>query len=185
MLYNPAAVDFPINLKLDGRRALVVGGGPIAYRKAQALAQAGAEVVVVAPRIDARFRRFRKLQRTFKPSDVDGACLVVAATDDATVNRQVFRACARKQLPVNVVDVPDLCTFTMPATFRRGGLTVSFSTNGGSPALARELRLRLERIYPKQLGAVLRSLAQARASMPASAERRHLMKRLARAAVRR
>src|SRR5262245_53427186 len=105
-------MDYPVNLKLDGRRALVVGGGAIARRKAQALRRAGARVVAVAPSFDARFPAHRLVRRAFRASDTDGAFVVVAATDDARVNRAVHAACVRRRIPVNVVDVPELCTFT-------------------------------------------------------------------------
>lgn len=171
-------MDFPVNLKLADRPCLVVGGGAVAYRKARALARAGARVLAVAPSFDVRFGRFRTAKRAFRASDVAGACVVVAATDDPRVNRRVFNACARRRIPVNVVDVPELCTFTMPATFRRGELTVAISTNGASPALSRALRLVLEKMYPKRLAGLVRALRRARAARPRGGERRRLMRRL-------
>ncbi len=174
-------MDFPVNLRLFGRPCLVVGGGTVARRKARALARAGARVTVVAPEV--RFRGCHVLLRRFRASDVDGTFAVIAATGDAGVNRRVHAACLRRGVPVNVVDVPELCTFTVPATLRRGDLTIAVSTNGRSPALSREIRLELERLYPRAFAAIVRRLGTVRAAVPAGAGRQRLMKRLAKRAI--
>jgi len=140
----------PVFLRVEGRTCLVVGGGQVATRKARALLAAGAHVVVVAPSwtptvatlvergaIDLR-------PRPFTPEDLEGVFLVVAATDDPTVNETVARAAHERRVLVNVVDAPERGSFLVPATFRRGDALVAISTNGRSPALARWVRRRLE-----------------------------------------
>ncbi len=165
-----------MNLKLDGRLAVVVGGGDVALRKARVLAAAGARVLVVAPRIGPGFRGIESRRRAFRASDLRGASVVIAATDDPTVNRRVHAACAGRGIPVNVVDVPDLCTFTVPAVFRKGKLTIAISTGGEAPALAAEIRRDLQRRY----AGLVERMSRVRRSMPPGPERRRAMKRMAR-----
>jgi len=171
-------MDFPVNLKLAGRRALVVGGGAVARRKAAALGRAGAEVVAVAPAFGRSFPAARLVRRSFRATDVAGAFVVVAATDDARVNRAVHAACVRRRVPVNVVDVPELCTFTVPATLRRGALTIAISTNGAVPALAKAIRRELERLYPARFASIVARLGRERSRRPRGRARQRLMIRL-------
>jgi len=144
------AVYYPAFLDLRGRRCVVVGGGAVAERKIGALLDAGARVVVVSPMvteeltalvaanvIEHRARRFRR-------HDVRGAALVVAATGVLAVDDVVAAAARRARALVNVVDRPDACDFILPSVLRRGDLQIAVSTGGKSPALAREIRRRLE-----------------------------------------
>lgn len=155
---------YPVSLKVDGERCLVVGGGAVAWRKARALVRAGAHVAVVSPQFDARFGRLtvRRIRRAFRAADVRGAFLVVSATGDPAVNRAVFEACRRRGIPVNVVDRPELCTFIVPAVVRRGPVTVAVSTGGVFPGLAKALRRELERRLPRTLGVQAARLARER-----------------------
>src|SRR5262245_11567325 len=107
---------YPVSLKVRGEPCLVVGGGPIALRKAQALVRAGARVTVVSPELIPGFGplKVERVVRRFRPADARGAFLAVAATDDPAVNEAVFRACRRHRVLVNVVDRPDRCTFIAP-----------------------------------------------------------------------
>jgi precorrin-2 dehydrogenase / sirohydrochlorin ferrochelatase len=139
---------YPIFLNLSGRRAVVVGGGKVALRKAQDLADAGAKVRVVAPKLLAAFGKDRRLEcvkDAYGPSHLAGAFIVIAATDDETVNARVAADAAEDGAITNVVDRPSLCDFIVPATVKRGWLTVAISTGGAAPSLARKLRERLEK----------------------------------------
>lgn len=147
---------FPIFLDIRGRACLVVGGGPVAARKAAALLDAGARVRLVAPELDpaieemGRAGEIRIERRPFRDSDLDGCALVIAATDDEAVNRAVHAGARRRDLPCNVVDQPSLCTFIFPSVLRRGDLVIAISTGGASPAVCRRLRRELEgRIGPE------------------------------------
>ncbi len=148
----------PIFLNLRGERCLVVGGGDIALRKASMLLRAGAEVQVVAPEILPVLRE--KLEDGkggfrlghYRPADLAGAVLAVAATDHRTVNRQVSEDCRARGLPVNVVDDPALCSFIFPSIVDRSPLMVAVSSAGASPVLARLLRARLESTIPAGYG---------------------------------
>lgn len=151
--HSQAPVLFPAVLKLEGLSAVVAGGGPVAARKATALADAGARVTVIAPRTVADIRglvaegRVRHIERRWRRRDGDRARIVVAATDDERLNATIGRRAGRKGSWVNVVDSPDLCTLHMPSCLRRGDLTVAVSTGGRSPALARRVRESLERLF--------------------------------------
>ncbi|MFH1549268.1 MAG: bifunctional precorrin-2 dehydrogenase/sirohydrochlorin ferrochelatase [Planctomycetota bacterium] len=157
---------FPVSLKLEGRRCLVVGGGRVALRKARALLDAGAEVVAVAPRFDAAFRKLkgkvRLLRKRYTGADIRGCAFVVAATSDARVNARVSRDARRRRIPVNVVDVPDLSDVIIPSTLRRGGFTISVSTGGSSPLLAQKVRRELEKYFPKAYSGYVSLLGELR-----------------------
>ena len=133
-------------LNLEGRRVLVVGAGRIAHEKITGLLKCGADVHVVAPEVEAEVEtlevegRVHIQRRTFHEEDVGGAFLVIAATNDMTVNTSVFEASERRSIPVNVVDVPPLCSFILPAVERNGPLAVAISTGGASPALAKRMK---------------------------------------------
>lgn len=129
-------------LDLEGRRALVVGGGTVAREKVEGLLACGARVTVVAPEIDAELDRpgVELLRREYRSADLEGRLLVVAATSTSSVNRQVFRDAEACGLLCNVVDVPGLCSFILPAVHRQGPIAVAVSTGGASPALAQRLR---------------------------------------------
>lgn len=154
---------YPAFLDLRGRPCLVVGGGPIARRKALSLVRAGAKVFVVAPEISAGFGRCTLIRRRFRPSDVKGMALAIGATDDPGAQRKLWEVCRRRNVPVNVVDVPELCTFIVPSVFRRGPLAIAISTGGGSPALSKAIRLELERLYPAGLAKWVSRLKRDRA----------------------
>jgi precorrin-2 dehydrogenase/sirohydrochlorin ferrochelatase len=124
----------------------------VAWRKAKALAETGAEVKVVSPEFcDALWRLdgVGLIERPFEEGDVAGATLVFAATDDAELNRNVARAARRSGALVNVVDTPAECDFIVPSTLVRGDLMVSISTSSAAPALSRRLRLELEELLPE------------------------------------
>lgn len=148
----------PVFLDLKGKHCLVVGGGEVAARKAALLLQAGAWVTIVADQICDGFAALHEHDRiayrseAFTPSHLDEVVLVIAASEDATVDRQVSDAAKSKHLPVNVVDQPDLCTFIMPSIIDRSPLLVAVSTGGASPVLARLLRARLETMIPSAYG---------------------------------
>lgn len=169
-------MDFlPIFLKVEGKLCLVVGGGEIAHRKASVLGDAGATVKVVAPQLSAAFAGMSGIEyvaERFQPAHLDGAILVIAATSDSAVNQQVAQQARARNIPVNVVDSPDLCTFIMPSILDRSPLMVAFSSGGASPVLTRMLRGKLETLIPQGYGrlaafsARLRDTVKARIANP-------------------
>lgn len=148
---------YPIFLKLDGKKCLVVGGGPVAARKIEKLLESGARVVAVSIDFSDQVRRLASssaelelFERPFKNSDLAGAVLVIAATDSEEVNTRVHKETALLGLPVNVVDKPDLCSFYVPSIVTRGDLKIAISTDGKSPALAKKIRKNLEAIFDER-----------------------------------
>lgn len=138
---------YPVNLLLDGRRCLVVGGGEVAARKAQGLLDCGGQVHVVAPRIGAAIRAEGRVtweERPYRSSDLEGCWLVIAATDRSDVNRSVYVDGEAAGVWVNGADDPQHCSFTLPSVVRRGDLMLTVSTGGRSPAVATWIRRRLE-----------------------------------------
>lgn len=175
---------YPVFLDVAGRPCLVVGGGAVAGRKAGVLLQSGARVTVVSPDVKqplarwARQRRVRWVRRRFRPSDLAGTFLVVAATDDQVVNRQVFQAAQRRQSLVNVVDQPARCTFLVPSVLRCGPVAIGISTSGVSPALSKWLRRDLTARYGPWVARVAGRMRRWRAAVhrqaagPAARKRR-------------
>ena len=159
---------YPLSLKIAGRRCVVIGGGPVAERKVASLLECGAQVVVVAPEATPALKswaaenRLRYLERAFEPADVSGAALAIAATDDTDVNTAVREAAARAGALVNVVDVPDLCDFYIPASVNRGKFQITVSTSGASPTLAKRVRIALEREFGPEYEAYTELLARLR-----------------------
>lgn len=145
---------------LECEPCLVVGGGRVAERKVDALLEAGARVTVVAHEAteglrllaDAGAIALRLGEVT--EDDLREPVLVVAATDDADLHAWLSAECRNRRIPVNVVDVPALCTFTVPATIRRGPLTLALMTGGEAPALAKKLRRMLEEQVGPEYGAL-------------------------------
>jgi precorrin-2 dehydrogenase/sirohydrochlorin ferrochelatase len=164
-------MQYPVNLVLDGRRCLVVGGGRVALRKVEGLLACGGRVTVVAPRVTPELRMLTDLvidQRRWRPDDLDGMWLVIAATDDPAVNRAVYDAGQRAGVWVNGADDPANCSFTLPSVVRRGDLQVTVSTGGRSPALATWLRRRLEGEIGPEYAVLLDLLATERDGLKAA-----------------
>ena len=137
---------YPIYLNLNGKRALVVGGGTIAEGKIDRLRQTGANITVVSPEATpgivryAEYGEVRWLRREYGAGDVDGAFIVIAATNQGDVNQRIFEDAERLGILLNVVDDPPRCNFIAPSIIERGPVTLAISTGGASPALARKLR---------------------------------------------
>jgi len=156
-----------MNLNVEGRRCVVVGGGTVALRKIEGLLDAGADVLVVSPQVcdEIRILPVRVCVRAFDETDLQGAALAIAATDDPAVNLHVAASANELGIPVNVVDQPALCSFFVPALVRRGGLVISISTSGASPALARRIRERLEAEFGPEYEAYVKWLDDLRSEI--------------------
>jgi precorrin-2 dehydrogenase / sirohydrochlorin ferrochelatase len=133
-------------LRLSGRRCVVVGGGAVGVEKVEGLLACDADVTLVAPDVEpalaehAREGSIAWERREYRAQDLDGAFLVIASTDDTEVNIAIFEDAERRAMLVNVVDVPPLCNFILPAIVRQGPLSIAISTAGASPALAKRMR---------------------------------------------
>lgn len=152
---------YPVFLDMRGKRAVVIGGGPIAERRIRGLIKAEAIVTLIAPeatpalQASAAAGAIRWLRREFQSGDLDGACLAIAATDSKQTNAAIAREAEACRILLNVVDDPALCTFIAPAIVERRGITIAISTNGRSPALARKIREEIERLLPIEYGSLL------------------------------
>ncbi|MEN8761417.1 MAG: siroheme synthase CysG [Thiogranum sp.] len=159
---------FPVFMDLAGRDCLVVGGGNVAARKVNLLLRAGARVEVVAPQLCEKLAVQRSAgtithsAREFEETDVEGKVLVIAATSQEEVNRSVSEFAKARNIPVNVVDDPELCSFIVPSTINRSPVQVAVSSGGASPVLARLLRARLESYVPAAYGHMAKLVASFR-----------------------
>jgi len=161
----------PIFLDVRGKKCLVVGGGEVSFRKATLLVQAGAQVTIVSPEIGAPFANLAGLTHIaerFKASHLDGYILVVAATDEQATNETVSREAKLRNIPVNVVDNPALCSFIMPSILDRSPIVVAFSSGGASPVLIRMLRGKLETMIPQAYSRLASFSARFRSSVKTS-----------------
>ena len=144
---------YPICLDLEAKHCVVVGGGKVAERKVQGLLSSSARVTVISPELTDGLRlqhadgEIEWLGREYQPGDLAGAFLVIAATDVEDTQKMVYQEATANNLLLNVADVPRRCNFILPATARQGDLAISVSTGGKSPALARKIRMELEKRY--------------------------------------
>lgn len=160
---------YPVALRVAGRSCLVVGGGAVAARKVRSLLEAGAAVTVVSPELGADLAAARSEDalwawhpREFWAEDVNGCLLVVAATDDPTVNRAVAAAATQAGALSNVVDAPEASDFFVPSVIQRGQLQLTVGTGGVAPAVAAAVKRRLELAFPAEWGEAVAILGRAR-----------------------
>jgi precorrin-2 dehydrogenase/sirohydrochlorin ferrochelatase len=165
---------YPLNLiGLEESKVIVIGGGSVSARKVSSLIDAGAHPVVISPEFDAAIRDFARsgliqlVERPYQVGDLRGAFLVISATDDPQVNRQVWEEARERGCLMNAVDDPEHSNFILPAVVRRGEVTVAFSTGGGSPALARRMRERLEAEVGDEIGSLAQIMAELRPELMA------------------
>jgi siroheme synthase-like protein len=155
-------------LKLRGRRCLVVGGGPIGLEKAEGLLACDGDVVVVAPDVGPELERLADegsiawLRRDYEPADLEGSFMAIACTDDTEVNISIYEDAERRAMLVNVVDVPPLCNFILPAVVRTGPLAIAISTAGASPALAKRMKREISELFGEEYARLAIMLNDAR-----------------------
>ena len=159
---------YPIYLELEDAQAVVIGAGSVAARKAKTLVATGANVKVIARNIEPAFQELCEglpieiIQGDYSKEHLHDAFLVIAATNDNTLNTQIFEDCQALKILCNVVDVPPLCNFYVPAVIQRGDLQVAISTNGRCPAYAGHLRRKFQELITEDHGRFLMVLDYAR-----------------------
>jgi siroheme synthase-like protein len=173
---------YPIFLDIEDRNVVIIGGGNVCARKAETMMNYGARVTVIAPEFTPEIEKWAeegtlKIRRKrYEENDLDGANIVIASTDDESVNTRIAEDCRRRRIPVNVVDVTHLCEFIVPAIIEKGSIQIAVSTGGRSPALARTLKEDLQRaIGPEydEVNQVLGSLREAaKKTLPTDADRK-------------
>jgi precorrin-2 dehydrogenase len=162
---------YPAFLKIEGKKCVVVGGGAVAARKAKTLLDAGAELLIIAPELSPGLQkitgrgRVKHIARGYRKTDLRGAFIAVAATDDMEVNLRVCRDAESLGILVNCAAPPDAGNFIVPSASERSGLTIAVSTGGRSPMLAKLLRRELDE-YTAGYAALLEFLEEARARLP-------------------
>jgi siroheme synthase-like protein len=162
---------FPVMLDLTHRPCVVVGGGAVAQRKVEGLLEAGARVTVVSPWLThallamATEARLHWRPREYMQGDAAGFVLVMVATDDIRVNAAVAAECRERGIWVNCADDPERCDFILPSVLRRGAVTISVSTGGQSPTMARLVREELEALLPPDVAALTAVMADVRRTL--------------------
>ena len=162
---------FPVFIRLRGRRVAVAGGGEQAAQKVRLLAKTGAAINVFSPAPSAELRRLAGrgaitlARRNFRDTDADGAALVFAAAGDARMDKKVSAAAQARNIPVNTVDRPALCTFYTPALVDRDPVVVAVGTEGAAPVLARRIKSTLETMLPPATGALAKFAQSLRAEV--------------------
>lgn len=152
--------SLPIFFNIKNRHCVVIGGGDVATRKVNMLLKANAAITLVSPDLCqelqalADTKKIKHLKATFDAPQLDGACLVIAATDDGAVNEMVSLAAKAENIPVNVVDSPALCTFTMGSIIDRSPIVIAVSSEGNAPVLARYVRTKIETMLPSAYGRI-------------------------------
>jgi len=143
---------YPIFLDVEDRSVVIIGGGNVCARKAETMLRYGARVTVVSPAFTDEIEQWARKgsiaikRKPYDASDLEGASIVIASTDDQRVNEQIAADCRARKIPVNVVDVTPLCEFIVPAIVESGSIQIAVSTGGKSPAVARTLKEDLQRM---------------------------------------
>lgn len=172
---------YPINLTIEHKACLIIGGGPVAAKKTIGLLEAGADVTIISPALCHELetlyqkKRFCWLSRLYQAGDEAGYFLVICACGDDSVNHAVWTAASAHNQLLNVCDEPDLCSFTAPSVLHRGDLQISIATNGKSPALSHWLCQRLSEEIGPAYGPWLNTLGrirdEAKKQLPTSLDR--------------
>lgn len=179
---------YPIFLELAGRRAVIIGGGAVAVRKAQPLLAAGARLVIVAEHVDDMLTALcarseaELVKSKYSKNYLAGAVLAIAATNNRQLNKQIYKDCQELEILCNVVDQPELCDFFVPAVVKRGDLQIAIGTEGYCPAYAGHLRKKLEGTFSDKHGQFLAELETLRKriikDVPDPADRKALLGKL-------
>jgi siroheme synthase-like protein len=155
-------------LKLKGRRCVVVGGGEIGLEKVEGLLSCDGDVTLVAPEAVGELEALAREgsihweRRAYRPEDLEGTFMVIASTDDTDVNIAIYEDAERRAMLVNVVDVPPLCNFILPAIVRTGPLAIAISTAGASPALAKRMKREVAELFGEEYATLAVMLNDAR-----------------------
>ncbi|MDP2918019.1 MAG: bifunctional precorrin-2 dehydrogenase/sirohydrochlorin ferrochelatase [bacterium] len=159
---------YPLNVDIENKKCVVVGGGSVAERKVKTLLKYGAKITVISPKLTKGLKALKKkrkiihINKKYSPSCLSGAFLAIGATDDTALNSALGKLAQRKNLLVNVVDKPKYGNFIAPAVVKRGLLNIAISTSGASPALAKKIRIDLEKRYGKEYKKIVNDLAKER-----------------------
>ena len=167
---------FPLFIDLTDRPCLIVGGGRVACRKVEKLLPYGPKITLIAPEFCPELVEMRGIslqRRSYCDADIRGMALVIAATDDAALNRRISIACREQNIPVNVVDDRENCTFLFPCLVQQGELSVGISTGGASPTAAVWLKEQISDMIPTDFDKILLWLESLRPRFKAEIPEEH------------
>lgn len=180
---------YPVFLNLKNKKAVVIGGGSVAERKAQTLLSCNADVSIISPKITPRLRRLVKegkveyIKKGYEDKDIKDAFIVVAATNDRGINEAIYKTAERDGCLLNIVDKPESSNFIVPSVISRGDLTIAISTGGRSPALSKQIRKELQQIYGREYEIFIKTMGKIRGallrSVPSEKTRRRIFTKLA------
>lgn len=159
---------YPVSLDIEGKRCIVIGGGEVAFRKVRTLLEYGADVEIISPELSRELVEMgnkglaRITHRGYKTGDLQKALLVIVATDNSAVNQQVGKEAWDRGILVNMPDDPASSDFIVPSHLRRGDMTIAVSTGGRSPALARNIRKRIEQEFGDHYEEIVRLVGEVR-----------------------
>ena len=161
---------YPVMLNLKNEKCVIVGGGIVALRKCMALLECEASITVISPKFLSEFDRFVEerilfIRDVFRTYYIEDSFLVIAATEEKETNREISQYCKKNKILVNVADELEYCSFIAPAFFRRGDLTISVSTGGKAPALAKKIKENIEKSYPAEYAQYVNTMGLLRASI--------------------
>ena len=159
---------FPFFMEIGQKPCLVVGGGVVALRKIEKLHPFGTEITVVSPAFCEELLEFlevhgiRRICRPFLAEDIEGMAFVIGATDDEAVNAEIANLCRERNIPVNIVDDREKCSFFFPALVKRGEFVAGFTSGGGSPLAAQYIRRQVEEMLPQGFEQTIAQLSAVR-----------------------
>ena len=159
---------YPVHLDINDRNCLVVGGGGVGTRKVKTLLDCGARVTLVSPKVSPQLRDLATSgdiilkERSYQSNDLSNMFLVIGATDDEKLNKQISSDANRLNTLCNIADRPEVCNFILPSIVHRDDLVITISTSGQSPAMAKKLRKSLENQFGKEYGTLLRLMGAIR-----------------------
>lgn len=162
---------YPVLLDVENKKALVVGGGQVAQRKAESLLEQGARVYVVSQEVTPELENLIKdgkvvyLGKQFEEAQLEGIFLIIAATDDHYTNQKISRSARKRGILVNAVDQPEDCDFIIPSVLNRGDLVIAVSTSGKSPALSKRIRRELEGQFGREYASFLKLMGRVRSKV--------------------
>ncbi len=159
---------YPLFVELKDRTCVVVGGGPVAERKVMGLADTGARIKVISPKITknlgrlASSRKIEHIKRAFRSGDLDGAFIAIGATSSKKTNERIHEEAEKRNVLVNIVDRPGLSRFISPSVVDRGGLKLAITTSGKCPLLSKTIRKELEKSFPQEYALFVEILGEVR-----------------------
>ena len=168
---------FPSYINLTNKKIVLIGGGNIALEKLKKLSDFSKDITVIAKDISSKFLDFAKLHnipiknRAYNRGDIDGFDIVVVATNDISIHKEIYYESRDSRILVNSVDNRDYCDFIFPSYIKKGDLIISVSTSGSSPAMAKRIRLYIEKLIPSNIVEFLKEMRELRKSMPKGKER--------------